>query len=122
MSTAYTIYVINQSGATKDYTLFIQPPGSTTPIYDNAWVVFESITDAAFDSVIFAPQPAVQAEGAGAPPVPGVLVVDGACTPGEAFTPVKGASFTIIDFSGRLETIATATESPDGFGFSVVYS
>ena len=118
--TAYTINVLNQSGANKSFVLFTQPPGGTTPIYTNAWAVFENINNGGWDNVVFTPEPAVQSKTVKAPPAPRVLVMEGVYKPGQVVKPAKGAKVATVDFKGRPETTATVTEHPDG-GFSVAY-
>ena len=67
MSTAYTIQVINRSGANKNYLVFQTPPPTfrrQAPVPANAWAALENITDDGFDSVTYT------VEGAGdEPPV-----------------------------------------------------
>jgi hypothetical protein len=118
--TTYTINVFNQSGANKSYVLFTQPPGGVTPVYTNAWVVFDDISNGGWESATVAPEPAVQSKTAKAPPAPRILVAEGAYTPGQVLTPAKGAKIATVDFTGLPNTTATVTEHPDG-GFSVVY-
>ena len=75
----YTIRVHNQSGASKSYVVFMQPPqtapgGSPVPVYTNAWATFDDITDGAWDSVNYTPPPqpaAVTDAGDGSFPIEG---------------------------------------------------
>jgi uncharacterized protein YndB with AHSA1/START domain len=118
--TTYTIKVFNQSGANKSYVLFTQPPGVTTPVYTNAWATFDNIHNDGWDSLVFTPEPVVQGKTVKVTPAPRILVSEGAYTPGQVFTPAKGAKIAVVDFTGLPNTTATVTEHPDG-GFSVVY-
>lgn len=120
--TTYTIRVINQSGVNKSFAVFMQPPavtspGGQTPVYTNAWAVFENVPDGGWDSVDYTPEGAQAAEGS---PAPYFAVAEGVFTPGQVSAPSEGANVATIDFAGRPETTAAVTEHPDD-NFSVAY-
>lgn len=53
---SYNIRIYNQSLISKSYVVFMQAPivtsnGATTPIYTNAWVTFNNITNGGWDQV-----------------------------------------------------------------------
>lgn len=112
--TTYTINVLNESGVSKSYIVFMQPPGGVTPIYTNVWATLENITDGGWDSVTYAP------EGED-PPAPRVMVAEGVYTPGQIVEPSIGVNIVTVDFAERPQITATVTEHPDG-GYSVAYA
>lgn len=54
----YTIRVMNQAGAPKDYGIFSKPPkvtksGADHEVFSNVWVTFEGIKDGGHDTLIY---------------------------------------------------------------------
>jgi hypothetical protein len=137
----YTINVLNQSNQTKSYFVFqaapvVTSPGGETPIYANAWVTFENVTNGSYDSVVYttpgvtadndavlgqasaSEQTSFQTETFNFQPT-SFYVSNGDYTPGQVIDPTLAASTARIDFTGRPDT-ATVTQGADG-GFSVDY-
>lgn len=56
--TTYTIRISNKSKYSKNYVAFMEPPqvtnkGGSQPVYTNAWVTFENITEGGYDKVVY---------------------------------------------------------------------
>jgi hypothetical protein len=114
--TTYTINVINQSGASKNYVVFQAPDtssGAQTPVYVNAWATLQNVTDEGFDSVTYT------VEGADHE-APRFLVTEGDFAPGQVIDPPESANVATVDFTGLPQTTAAVTDHPTG-DFSVAY-
>lgn len=54
----YTIQVVNNSGFSKDYVVFSEPPqvtksGTDVEVYSNAWVTFSGVRSGSFDKLTY---------------------------------------------------------------------
>jgi len=119
----YTIKVINQSGVSKGYVVFMGPPvvtspGGAPPVYTNAWATFEHIVDGGWSSVSHTSEATQTAKD---PPAPYFAVAEAAFAPGQVLQPPENTTVATIGFAGRSQTTAVVTEHSDG-GFSAVYA
>ncbi|EJL25460.1 hypothetical protein PMI01_04364 [Caulobacter sp. AP07] len=125
--TTYTITVRNQSGEAKSYVLFKTPPvmtspGGQTPVYANAWVIFENVTDGGWDSAVYAEADVTNSADAAASPesAPSFYVAENDGAPGQLTDPSQISDPVPVDFTERSQTTATVTQDAGG-GFSVAY-
>lgn len=54
----YTIQILNNSGFSKSYVAFMEPPvvtssGGNPQVFSNAWATWNSVTDGGFDRVVY---------------------------------------------------------------------
>jgi hypothetical protein len=144
----YTINILNQSGFTKSYVVFMEPsvvtsPSGETPVHANAWATFENVTNGSYDSVVYTP-PGITADNDAVPglasagetqtqtqtPSPAATfyaqaeasfyVSNSDYTPGQVIDPSQAHNTAWIDFTGRPDT-ATVTQGADG-AYTVQYN
>jgi hypothetical protein len=104
--TTHTLQIFNQSGLSKSYVIFMEPPvtstgGDAPQAFTNAWMVFDSVTNGGFDSITF--DDAVYAYWGTTPDT---------CGPG---TIVTSGGVATVDLSQQDE-VAFSGGSPTGFG------
>jgi hypothetical protein len=124
--TTYTIKIVNQSGGTESYVVFLAPPGDETPVH-NAWATLENVTDGGYDSVVYttpdSDDDAVPGPASAGEPVTTFnvqsetrfYVSTSDYTPGQVIDPSQAPNAARIDFTGRPDT-ATVTRGADGGG------
>ncbi len=98
---SYTIKILNNSGHDHPYVVFM-PPSQTQatnepamPVYNNAWVTFQNITDGAWDGGPYTGPAAFQVS---------------ACADGK---PIGAAAH--VDFNSRRETAVDLIHTQDGW-------
>jgi hypothetical protein len=125
--TTYTIRIVNQSGGTESYVVFLAPPGGETPVHANVWVTLENVTDGGYDSVVYTtPDITGDHDPVSDPASAGEAVTTfnvqsetrfyvstSDYTPGQVIDPSQAPDTARIDFAGRPDT-ATVTRGPDG--------
>jgi hypothetical protein len=102
----YNIHVLNSSGFTKSYVLFMQPPqvtatGGQPVVYTNAWVTFDSVLPNGMDSVTYTDSTFAYWATATMPVGPG--------------TTMGQSGFAAVDTSQQ-DSVPFAGATPVGFG------
>lgn len=107
----YSIKIYNQSQLNKSYVVFMQPPivtsnGGASPVFTNAWVTFENLTNGGWDTVSYSgsiyaywSQPAESLS-------PGAIVDSG------GVTPVNTATRDTVHFTNTGATGFSTVTSP----------
>jgi hypothetical protein len=117
----YNLYIVNNSGVTKSYVFFMQPPlvsakGGQPKVFANAWVTFNSVTNGGFDHIQYTDLTSAYWGTARTPIAVGTLINQG----GTALVDVtQQDSVTFYGSSPPLGNVRL-TSSPGGIGFSPV--
>lgn len=110
----YTIKVVNENRQRQNYRAFMRPRLDVDWNLPSPWATLDDVPEGGAESVEYAPP---EVAGASAP---SFIIADGDFTPGEISDQASPAHVATIDFAGRSETKATATQDASG-AFTVTY-